>query len=356
MERLLVRELCEVLDLDAEDIDTNDPIFSMGVTSVDLIRLKRNIEKQLSPAKDIPMIALLTNPTIRALAQDIEISDRPTTYNPVVRMQHQGTKTPLWLVHPGVGEVLVFINLAKQITDRPVYALRARGFNAGETSFESVQEAVTTYHAAIKETQPTGPYAIAGYSYGTMLAFETAKILKGNGDKVRFLGSFNLPPHIKDRMSQLVWSECLLHLSYFLDIITEATASNLSTPLRSMTNKEALALIMKTANPARTAELSLTPTALSKWANLAFALQGIAKEYEPEGSVAVMDVFYATPLAAVALSKKEWVEGPLNEWRNFVEEAPRYHEVDGAHYTMISPEQVSRFAKKLKSALRARGL
>ena len=104
------------------------------------------------------------------------------------------------------------------------------------------------------------------------------------------------------------------------------------------------------------AELSLTSEALYNWANLAFALQGIAKEYEPRGTVACMDVFYATPLAAVAQSKKEWLEGPLSKWRDFVREAPRYHEVDGAHYTMISPEHVQRFAKKLKSALQARGL
>ena len=356
LERLLVRELCEILDLDAEDVDTDHSIFSMGVTSVDLIRLKRNIEKQRSPEKDIPMIYLLTNPTIRALAKSIGISDMPTKYNPVVKLQHQGVKTPLWLVHPGVGEVLVFINLAKHITDRPVYALRARGFNAGETSFESIQEAVLTYHAAIKETQPIGPYAVGGYSYGAMLAFETAKILEGNGDEVRFLGSFNLPPHIKDRMNQLIWSECLLHLSYFLDIITETTAYELSAALRSLNKQEALAKVVKIANATRMAELSLTSEALHNWANLAFALQGIAKEYEPEGSVALMDVFYATPLTAVAHSKKEWVEGPLSKWRDFVKEAPRYHEVDGAHYTMISPENVQRFAKKLKSVLQARGL
>lgn len=301
-------------------------------------------------------MALLTNPTIQALDKSIEVSDMATEYNPVVKMQHQGAQTPLWLVHPGLGEVLVFISLAKHITDRPVYALRARGFNAGETSFESIQEAVMTYHAAIKETQPTGPYAIAGYSYGTMLAYETAKLLESNGNEVRFLGSFNLPPHIKDRMKQLVWSECLLHLSYFLDIITETTASELSAPLRSLNKEEALAHVVKIANPTRMAELSLTSEALYNWANIAFALQGIAKEYEPRGTVACMDVFYATPLAAVAQSKKEWLEGPLSKWRDFVGEAPRYHEVDGAHYTMISPEHVQRFAKKLKSALQARGL
>ena len=164
LERLVVRELCEIIDVDIGDIDVNSSMFSMGVTSVDLIKLKRNIEIHIITKKEIPMIALLTNSTVRALAKNIETCDRPTEYNPVVKMQQQGDKTPLWLVHPGVGEVLVFINLAKHIPDRPVYALRARGFNVGETSFQNIEEVVTTYHTAIKKTQPVGPYAIAGYS------------------------------------------------------------------------------------------------------------------------------------------------------------------------------------------------
>ena len=106
LERLLERAFCAVLDLDVEDMYIDNSIFSKGVTSVDLIRLERNIEKQLSPAKDIPMTALLTNPTIRALARSIEVSDMATEYNPVVKMQHQGAKTPLWLVHPGRGSRL----------------------------------------------------------------------------------------------------------------------------------------------------------------------------------------------------------------------------------------------------------
>lgn len=189
-----------------------------------------------------------------------------------------------------------------------------------------------------------------------MLAFETAKILESNGDELRFLGSFNLPRHIRDRMSQLIWSECLLNLSYFLDIITETTASELSAPLRSLNKEDALANVVKLAKPTRMAELTLTSEALYHWANIAFALQRIAKDYELKGSVTSMDVFYAIPLAAVAQSKTEWVQGPLSKWQNFAKETPRYHEVDGAHYTMISAENVQRFAKKLKSVLQARGL
>lgn len=37
-----------------------------------------------------------------------------------------------------------FMNLAKQITDRPIYALRARGFD-GEPFFGSMDEMVSTY-------------------------------------------------------------------------------------------------------------------------------------------------------------------------------------------------------------------
>lgn len=122
-----------------------------------------------------------------------------------MKMQDYGAKTSFWLFYPGVGEGFDFLKLARDITERHVYALRVRGFNAGEIPFTCMEEAVMIYQAAIKKVQPIGPYAIAGYSYGTMLAFETAKSLEGNGNKVRFLGSFNLQPHIRDRINWLFW-------------------------------------------------------------------------------------------------------------------------------------------------------
>ena len=41
----------------------------------------------------------------------------------------RGSGTPLQLVHPRVGEILVFFGLASYITDRPVYALCSREFD-----------------------------------------------------------------------------------------------------------------------------------------------------------------------------------------------------------------------------------
>ncbi len=109
-------------------------------------------------------------------------------------MQLSGEKTPLFCVHPGVGEVLVFVNLAQYfVGDRPFYALRARGLNEGEQPFTSFAEMVETYVAAIRKRQPHGPYAVAGYSFGGAVAFEIAKVLEAAGERVDFVGSFNLP-------------------------------------------------------------------------------------------------------------------------------------------------------------------
>jgi thioesterase domain-containing protein len=77
--------------------------------------------------------------------------------------------------------------------------LCVHGFE-GEPCFESIQEALAVYYIAIKGVQATAPYDIAGYSYGTTLACELAKMVESEGSEVRFLGLFKLPPYIRTRM------------------------------------------------------------------------------------------------------------------------------------------------------------
>ena len=201
VEELISSVYEDVFDVPKQELGVKTNIFVMGVNSIDIIRVKQVLDKKLQ--LDVPIIMVMTNPSIRSLANALEDLRKPHVYNPMVVLQSQGSKTPLWLIHPGMGEVLVFLALASHFTDRPVYAIRARGFEEGELPFSSISEVVTTYHAKIKATQPTGPYAIAGYSYGSMIAFEITKLLNRNADEVKFLGILNLPPHIAFRMRQL---------------------------------------------------------------------------------------------------------------------------------------------------------
>ena len=426
LESLLLSLFHSVLpNLGGFEFGVETSILESGVTSVDVIRLKRHLDANPTLAVEVPLEVLLTHPTARLLATAIDAlspkgpgtSLDPSTpssekeYDPVVPLRTSGSKTPLWLVHPGVGQVLVFVGLANLFTDRPVFALRARGFGAGEKRFGSIVEAVATYRAAIKRRQPHGPYALAGYSYGAMLAFETAKLLessssededgdgKGEGDEVRFLGCFNLPPRIKTRMRQLDWKSCLLHLAYFLDLIGADAATRLGKeleeelggeeagsevesedqkqlqlqqqssiqsegpcsrsvvpPLSASATAHVLARVLEAADPARLAELALSPRSLVRWADIAFGLQGMATAYEPSGSVGGMDVFYCVPLEAVAASKEEWREKHISRWRDFSRSEPRFRNVEGEHYTIIGPRYVRGFFGTLRRALEERGL
>lgn len=365
-------------------VNVMTPVWDLGFTSMDLVRLKYRIDCRLGIS--VPTILFLKYPTARSLAIALDKHIRESTatdfddiidgvsqeetatspasdYDPVVPFRHDGSKTPLWLVHPGVGEVLVFVGLVQHMSDedRPIYALRARGFESGEPIFGSIDETVDTYLSAICQRQPHGPYAIAGYSYGAMLAFEIAKKLpKG---EVRFLGSFNLPPNIKMRMRQLNWNMCLLNLAYFIGLISEEQAADIGEEesadeekFNAWDRRTALARIERIADESRLAELGLGKRQLAAWVNVAYGLQSMASDYEPSGQLDSIDIFHAIPLRAVADSREAWLRDHLSHWKHFSRAEPKFHAVEGAHYTMIGPDHVSSFARTLKGALRARGV
>lgn len=340
--------------VDSSLVGLDTSIFDLGFSSMDVIRLKQRIDKRLGTS--VPVIQIMKNPTVRLLAAALDEIGSPTTdYDPIVTLRSTGAKTPLWLVHPGIGEVLVFVGLAHHMADddRPIHALRARGFEPGQPKFASIVETVDAYVKTIRRHQPRGPYALAGYSYGTMLAFEMAKQL----EDVHFLGSFNLPPHIKTRMRQLNWNMCLLHLAQFLNLITEdAVEDEQKVSYASHPRDDALKRVVSLSDKSRMDELGLEPQALVRWADVAYGLQSMAVDYEPSGVVDSIDVFHAEPLKVAAASREEWVGEHLSRWGEFSRSVPRFHAVGGAHYTMLGPEYVGGFVVLLRGALMGRGV
>ncbi|KAJ3564723.1 hypothetical protein NPX13_g7745 [Xylaria arbuscula] len=354
----LFHEISEAIGIHISRSTSYTSLFELGITSLDLIHLKHRLETRLHI--EVPISMLLKNTSAADLSAALYTSDStPPSYDPVVTLQPVGTKTPLWLVHPGVGEVLVFVGLAQCLRDecRPVYALRARGFE-GQEPFKSVEEAVESYVAAILSKQPYGPYALAGYSYGTMLAFEIAKKLRASGGTVRFLGNFNLPPHIKMRMRQLDWHSCLLHLSYFMGLISEDLSTELeqTAEFSALPRPEAVRRVLEVSDPNRLEELGLKEHNLMQWVRVSYGLLSLAVDYEPRGKVDGMDIFHAVPIKTVALSREEWVGEHLSKWSDFCDTQPIFHEVGGAHYTMLGEDHLAEFTGTLKAALLNRGL
>ncbi|MEU2449197.1 non-ribosomal peptide synthetase [Streptomyces sp. NPDC012765] len=350
VEETLTALYAELFEVAPERISATASFFDLGGTSLDILRLKSLVARHF-PGADLPILALLTAPSVRALAARIEAgrSAQAAPYDPVVALQTSGDGTPLFCVHPGVGEVLVFVNLAKYfVHERPFYALRARGFNPGEKPFESFEEMTRTYADAIRSRQPHGPYAIAGYSFGAAVAFEVAKLLEAEGERVDFLGSFNLPPHIKYRMDELDFVETAVNLAMFLELVSERQAKTLPGELRPLGKQEQLAHLIRIAPRDRLAELDLDLERFTAWADLADGLTGLGRTYRPGGSVAGMSVFYAVPLRG---TKQDWLDNELRRWEDFSREEPRYLDVPGEHYTLMGPKHVAAFQAVLRAEL-----
>jgi acyl-CoA synthetase (AMP-forming)/AMP-acid ligase II/thioesterase domain-containing protein len=347
-ERILAGIYAEMFDTDPEKLSATANFFDLGGTSLDILRLRSMVAQRLG-AHDLQIITVLMAPTVRELAARLDeggAAVRP--YDPIVPMQVVGDKTPLFCVHPGVGEVLVFVNLAKYfVGDRPFYALRARGFNPGEKPFESFEEMVTTYVDAIRAKQPHGPYAVAGYSYGGAVAFEIAKALEAQGERVDFVGSFNLPPHIKYRMNELDFVETAANLAFFLALIDKKQSLDLPGQLRHLSREEQLAHFIDIAPKARLAELDLTLEKFTAWATLADGLTDLGRTYAPSGSVRSMSVFYAIPLRG---TKEDWLKNELSRWEEHCPDV-RYLDVPGEHYTLMGPGHVAVFQSILRKEL-----
>ncbi|KKZ65478.1 hypothetical protein EMCG_08710 [[Emmonsia] crescens] len=72
----------------------------------------------------------------------------------------------------------------------------------------------------------------------------------------------------------------------------------------------------------------------------------MAVNYDPSGSMKCMDVFVADPLSHVAKNKEDWVETRFAAWKEFVRVDVRFHDVQGAHYTMLNLEYVFKILQK----------
>ncbi|KAG6848572.1 putative NRPS-like protein biosynthetic cluster, partial [Arthromyces matolae] len=370
IDRTLFECVADVFTVDVSGLKRSQNVFDIGASSMHLMQLKQRLQERLSIV-DIPTIEMLQRPELGDLSDyltrlaSVALSTTPPEYNPVVCFNPAGSKPPLFLIHPGVGEVLVFINLARELADdRPVYALRARGFDANQLPFTTFSEMVECYTSAIEQTYPSGPYYLGGYSFGGAVAFEVGKQLKGKGKDVAWVGVFNLPPHIQFRMRELVWVEVMVNLCMFLALITtdgfDALKMALYEQFPELTNsdmepsnaKEVIQWTFEHSDQKRRVELQLKLEEFQRWVSVAYAISYSGRDYEPQNFVpgALLTVFCAIPLPSMG-TREEFKQQRLSKWEEFAKDGFEMVDVDGEHYTMISEEHVVSFASKLRASL-----
>ncbi|MGA4108986.1 amino acid adenylation domain-containing protein, partial [Ralstonia nicotianae] len=169
--------------LGVETIGRHDDFFALGGNSLQAVRLIGLLAKADCR---VTLTQLLQHPNIASLAAVAE-RDGMRTRDQAVPVRTTGSQRPLFLVHEITGLDGYFTQLGAWIdADIPVYGLPAVGW--GEPQLRTIEGLAKRLKAAMRAVQPHGPYRLAGWSFGGVLAYEIAIQLIGEDEDVEFLG------------------------------------------------------------------------------------------------------------------------------------------------------------------------
>ena len=169
----------EVLGI--KEIGVRDDFFAMGGDSLTAMRLIMEIQKNFDGT--ISIASLLAAPTIAQFAALLESQVSWSDPPPSQGMRGTGTGIPLFYV-PGVhGFEFLPEPIAQRVGEVSQYfdGLQYRGLDGKEPLPTSVEEAAADLVAQILRACPQGPYALCGYSFGGVMAFEVARQMESRG-------------------------------------------------------------------------------------------------------------------------------------------------------------------------------
>ncbi len=166
-------------------IGVQDDFFELGGHSLHAASLITKI--RTLTGCDLSMASFLQAPTIERLAQLMRTGEAATSTSLVI-LREGNRERPLFIAHSIAGTVFELWALAREMDgDSAVYGIQARGLREGEVPNSRVEDMAMDYVEQIRSVQPHGPYALAGFSLGGLIAFEMAQQLLQSGEKVEFV-------------------------------------------------------------------------------------------------------------------------------------------------------------------------
>ena len=207
-------------------VGIQDDFFDLGGTSLVGVSLFAQIETTFN--QNLPLATLLQAPTIEKLAKIIDRQEELVSWSPLVALQPNGNKPPLFCPHAAGGNVLIYRNLAPYLGEnQPLYGLQPKGLDGKEAPLTSFEDIADYYLEAMRTIQPKGPYYLAGLSSGGKVAMGIAQKLIAQGEKVAFLAMFDtygpgypqlmpatsVPRYVLIRIRQIIdnhWNNLLL--------------------------------------------------------------------------------------------------------------------------------------------------
>jgi len=170
--------------LGRDDISVHDDFFALGGHSLMAMQMMVRVEQRYG--RPVPISALFANATIRSLADYLcdSIEEAPL----VLPLRADGSQPPLFFFHGDLRHGGLFCrHLVRAVgSEQPFYAVGPFGLN-GTPGPQSIEAAARAYLPLLRAVRPRGPYRLAGFCQGAFIAFEVARQLQAQGERVERL-------------------------------------------------------------------------------------------------------------------------------------------------------------------------
>ncbi|MEE1930235.1 beta-ketoacyl synthase N-terminal-like domain-containing protein [Streptomyces sp. TRM 70351] len=353
-ERLVARVWRQVLD--TGQVSVADDFFALGGDAARAARLTGLLAAELGRPLDAG--ALLARPTVQAMADVIRpyVETAGASAGGVLHVlraaPHPGEgphPKPLFLFHPAGGPASVYRPLVGRLsTAVACYGLeRLAGTPA-------VEEKAAHYARVLRERQPEGPYRLGGWSFGGLLAFETARQLTADGHRVDLVAMIDCILPLTEDASGRRHDPTARH-QRFVEHIERTYGTPLDVPWPRLAERDAGDQMRLLVELLRQAGLGIGEAALHHQYTSAVDTQA-AERYRPESYDGPVVLYRAAEPHAltVSLDPRYLRTDHALGWAEFCTDLTVV-DVPGDHVSVIDPPHIDVIAAHLDAALTSEG-
>ena len=337
-ERWLARTLREILG--GPEPAVHQPVDLGGDAAR---RLLAAVSAELG--RPVTAAELFAVPTIAGMADVIRAEVDGAGQGPVRRLGGPRHGAPLFLFHAAGSPTSVYRPLARLLPATVTcYGLERLD------DLHTVPEKAARYAELITEHQPTGSYRLGGWSFGGMLAFETARQLAAAGAEIELLFLIDTIIPLPDSEST---PDVALRsrLRRFVDYVEQTYQVDLGLRddvLGAMPEADRDALVMRRL----TERVTGMGDAIRTHQQTSYVDARISEQYEPGDHPGPVLLFRAKdphPLTTTLDPRYLRTDDALG-WHEFCQDL-EIVKVPGDHITVIDPPQVAVIADRISTAL-----
>jgi amino acid adenylation domain-containing protein len=338
-------------------ISVTDNFFDLGGHSLLAINMMSQIRNVIG--RELPLSTLFHGRTIEALASILRRDASSMTWSCLVELQASGSQSPLFLVHPGGGNILGYSDLARCWgSDRPVYGIQTPGLHREQPLYTTIEDLAAHYVRAIRTVQPEGPYLLGGWSLGGVIAFEMAQQLVAQSQTVSHLLVFDTDIGKANGEEKMNVDDDAMDTEILMETIKGHLPIS-AEEIEQLHGDDRIDYVIKKATSLNFLPPDFDVELARHWLAVFRTNIKAMKQYIPQVYPGAVTLFkpaeeFAIPPTGEGTNSGQSTEGiqdPTLGWSEFAAGGARIIDASGEHTTMLSKPHVETLALQIKECL-----